>query len=128
MTRSQVYRELPALAENGLAKLGKSGARSSQQYVITPAGKKAFKKWVTTASGADHLRSTLLLRVVNSQTLTDMQRATLIAGARERYTEEFDLAKAAAKEADGPIAKAATQFAQAQAKAALKLIDAVENE
>src|SRR5262249_47780472 len=32
MTRSQVYRELPALAEMGFVKLGKPGARASQPY------------------------------------------------------------------------------------------------
>ena len=46
MTRSQVYRELPALAESGYVKLGKPGARSSQPYSITPAGKKAFARWL----------------------------------------------------------------------------------
>ena len=42
MTRSQVYRELPALAQAGYVKLGKPGPRSSQPYSITPAGKRAF--------------------------------------------------------------------------------------
>ena len=37
VTRSQVYRELPVLAEAGLLRLGKKGARSSQQFVITAA-------------------------------------------------------------------------------------------
>ena len=40
VTRSQVYRELPALAEAGFVRLGKQGPRSSQQYVITAAGNK----------------------------------------------------------------------------------------
>ena len=38
VTRSQVYRELPGLAEAGLLKLGKQGPRASQQYAITAAG------------------------------------------------------------------------------------------
>src|SRR2546430_7720603 len=42
MTRSQVYREPPALAGAGFVKLGKPGARSSQPYSITPAGKPAL--------------------------------------------------------------------------------------
>lgn len=124
VTRSQVYRELPALADQGLLRLGKVGARSSQEYVITPAGKKAFRKWLSAASGQDHLRSTLLLRVVNAHNLTDRQRAELIRAARERYAVELDEARAMAKSADQPPAKAVAQYAQAQAKAALKLIDA----
>ena len=51
MTRSQVYRELPALADAGYVKLGKPGARSSQPYAITPAGKRAFARWLSEAPG-----------------------------------------------------------------------------
>ncbi len=40
VTRSQVYRELPALTEEALLRLGKQGPRASQQYVITAAGKR----------------------------------------------------------------------------------------
>jgi Predicted transcriptional regulators len=43
VTRSQVYRELPALADAGLLKPGKQGPRSSQQYGITASGRRAFK-------------------------------------------------------------------------------------
>lgn len=125
VTRSQVYRELPGLADQGLVKLGKQGARSSQQYVITPAGKKAFRQWVNTESGPDHLRSTLLLRLVSSTRITERQRANLIAAARERYEADIAEAKAAAKEAGDGTAKAVAAFAQAQAKAALKLIEAI---
>jgi len=35
MTRSQVYRELPVLADMGYVRLGKPGPRSSQPYAIT---------------------------------------------------------------------------------------------
>lgn len=128
VTRSQVYRELPGLAEEGLVRLGKQGARSSQQYVITAAGKKAFKQWVNAESGPDHLRSTLLLRLVNAGRLTDRQRAALVAHARERYESELAEAKAAAKaaKADGDATgRAVAVFAQAQAAAALKLVDAI---
>ena len=51
MTRSQVYRELPALAEMGFVQLGKPGPRSSQPYSITPAGKRAFARWLAEEPG-----------------------------------------------------------------------------
>src|SRR3954468_15885239 len=63
MTRSQVYRELPALAETGYVKLGKPGARSSQPYAITPAGKRAFGRCRSEEPGRDSVRSPLALRV-----------------------------------------------------------------
>ena len=53
VTRSQVYRELPALAVAGLLERGEQGPRSSQKYVLTPLGKRAFRAWVAAGRGAD---------------------------------------------------------------------------
>lgn len=125
VTRSQVYRELPALSKEGLVRLGKQGPRSSQQYVITAAGKKAFKSWLLSEAGPDHLRSPLILRLVNAGPLTPKQRASLVTAARASYTADLEAAKAAAKTAEGPHAKAVAEFGQAHAKAALKLLDAI---
>ncbi|MEU3628018.1 PadR family transcriptional regulator [Amycolatopsis sp. NPDC058340] len=125
VTRSQVYRELPALSKEGLVRLGKQGPRSSQQYLITAAGKKAFKTWLSSEAGPDHLRSPLILRLVHAGSLTVKQRSTLLESARASYTQQLDEAKAATKAADGPYAKAVAEFAQAQAKAALKLLDSI---
>jgi len=44
VTRSQVYRELPVLAEGGLLRLGARGARASQQYALTPAGRRRSRR------------------------------------------------------------------------------------
>jgi DNA-binding PadR family transcriptional regulator len=63
MTRSQVYRELPALAELGYVKLGKPGPRASQPYTITASGKRAFGRWLTEPAGRDLLRNPTALRV-----------------------------------------------------------------
>lgn len=125
VTRSQVYRELPALAERGLVRLGKQGPRASQQYIITAAGKKEFKRWATTDPGPDHIRSTLLLRIVNADKLTAKQRDTLIGEARERYNEELTEAKAAVRAADNPADTAIATFWQSHVKAALKFIDTI---
>lgn len=125
VTRSQVYRELPALAERGLVRLGKQGPRASQQYIITAAGKKEFKRWATTDPGPDHIRSTMLLRIVNADKLTAKQRDTLIGEARERYNEELTEAKAAVRAADNPADTAIATFWQSHVKAALKFIDTI---
>ncbi len=125
VTRSQVYRELPALAEAGLVRLGKQGPRSSQQYVITAAGKKAFKSWLVSEPGPDHLRSPLILRLVHAGSLTAKQRVTLVDSAKVTYSAGQDAARNAAKEATDPYEKAVAEFAVAHAKAVLKLLDAV---
>jgi DNA-binding PadR family transcriptional regulator len=125
VTRSQVYRELPALASAGLVRLGKQGPRSSQQYVITAAGKKAFKSWLGSEPGPDHLRSPLILRLVHASALTARQRASLIDSAKKAYAEEQEASKAASKSADDPYAKAVAEFGVARAKAVLKLLDSI---
>jgi DNA-binding PadR family transcriptional regulator len=125
VTRSQVYRELPALSKEGLVRLGKQGPRSSQQYVITAAGKKAFKTWLSSDPGPDHLRSPLILRLVHAGSLTAKQRTVLLDSARSTYNQELESAKVTTKAADGPYAKAVGEFAQAHAKAALKLLESI---
>ena len=125
VTRSQVYRELPALTEAGLLRLGKQGPRSSQQYVITAAGRRAFKAWLTSEPGPDHLRSPLILRLVYSRVLTPKQRAELVGRAWETYTTRLAEARAAVRAADDPYVKAAAEFAVAHVRAVLKLLDAI---
>ncbi|HEY2766359.1 MAG TPA: PadR family transcriptional regulator [Pseudonocardiaceae bacterium] len=125
VTRSQVYRELPVLAEGGLLRLGKQGPRSSQQYAITPAGKRAFKAWLNSAVGADHLRSPLILRLVHAGQLTAKQRATLVSNARAEYLAQLEQARAEAKAATDPYLKAAADFTVAHRRAVLKLLDAI---
>src|SRR3954470_12805890 len=95
MTRSRVYRELPALADAGYVKLGKPGARSSQPYAITPAGKRAFVRWLGEAPGREALRNPVALRVAcgNHQATAQLRElyeqaaefhAAALADAREQ--------------------------------------------
>jgi DNA-binding PadR family transcriptional regulator len=125
VTRSQVYRELPVLAEAGLLRLGKRGARSSQQYVLTAAGKRAFKSWLNSTSGTDNLRSPLILRLAHAGQLTAKQRANLVSSARADYVGHVDEAKADAKAAGNPYTKAVAEFTVAHRRAVLKLLDAI---
>ena len=125
VTRSQVYRELPALAEAGLVRLGRQGPRSSQQYALTAAGKRAFRTWLASAVTPDQLRSPLILRLVHAGSLTPRQRADLVTRARQAYTARLDTARAAARTTTEPYAKAAADFAVAHTRAVLKLLDAI---
>ncbi|MGH3977502.1 MAG: PadR family transcriptional regulator [Pseudonocardiaceae bacterium] len=125
VTRSQVYRELPVLADAGLLRLGKQGPRSSQQYVITAVGKRAFKAWLNSAPGADHLRSPLILRLVHAGSLTSRQRSALVSGAREAYVGQLADARSAAKVVEDPYSKAAADFTVAHLRAVIKLLDSI---
>ncbi len=82
MTRSQVYRELPALAETGYVRLGKPGPRSSQPYAITAAGKRAFSRWLGEPAGRDALRNPVALRVAFGGQHTGAQLQELYAGSQ----------------------------------------------
>lgn len=125
VTRSQVYRELPVLADAGLLRLGKQGPRASQQYVITAAGKRAFKAWLIAGSGSDALRSPLVLRLLHAGSLTVKQRAELLGEAREAYTARLDEARSAARGEQDPYRKAVADFAVAHTRAMVKLLDAI---
>lgn len=62
---------------------------------------------------------------MHAGSLTAKQRTALLDSARTTYQAQLEEAKNATKTADGPYAKAVAEFAQAQAKAALKLLDSI---
>jgi len=127
MTRSQVYRELPALADAGYVKLGKPGARSSQPYSITATGKKAFGRWLAESTGREAVRNPVALRVAfgAQQTATQLQDAYTQASEfhNAALVEARDNAKDAKKAGDD-FGAAALEFAVAYHKAALAWLKA----
>jgi DNA-binding PadR family transcriptional regulator len=122
MTRSQVYRELPALAELGYVKLGKPGPRSSQPYSITPAGKRAFLRWLTEEPSRDALRNSVALRIAfgDKQSATQLHKLqeTAVDHHNEELAQSRELAKEAKKEGN-EYAAAALEFAIGYHKTAL---------
>lgn len=61
LTRSQVYRELAALAEHGLVRAGEPGPRSRRAFELTAAGREAFTRWLAEPPGGEQIRYPLLL-------------------------------------------------------------------
>ncbi|MFC7550220.1 PadR family transcriptional regulator [Plantactinospora sp. GCM10030261] len=122
MTRSQVYRELPVLADQGLVRMGKPGPRSSQPYAITAAGKRTFSRWLTEHPGRDALRNPVALRVAFGPLHTTAQLKALYSTANEYHTEALAFVREQAKEskkAGDKYGAAALEFAVAYHKAAL---------
>jgi DNA-binding PadR family transcriptional regulator len=122
MTRSQVYRELPALAEQGLVKLGKPGPRASQPYSITPAGKKAFARWLTEDPGSESLRNPIALRVAFGAHHGAEALKSLYDQATEMHNRALAEVKEQAKQAKAEgdnYGAAALEFAVSYHKAAL---------
>ena len=122
MTRSQVYRELPALADMGYVRLGKPGARSSQPYAITPAGKRAFARWLAADAGHEAIRNPTALRAAFGKHQTAAALSAAYAEAAEYHTamlaEVRDAAKAMKRDGE-PFEAAAQEFAVGYHKAAL---------
>ncbi|MEV6299555.1 PadR family transcriptional regulator [Actinoplanes sp. NPDC051861] len=127
MTRSQVYRELPVLAEMGYVRLGKPGPRSSQPYAITASGKRAFSRWLAETPGRDALRNPVALRVAFGEQHSGDQLQELYSNANTYHAEALAMAKEQAKEAKkngDPYGAAALEFAVAYHKAALTWLKA----
>jgi DNA-binding PadR family transcriptional regulator len=125
VTRSQVYRELPALAEAGLLRLGKLGPRASQQYRINAAGKRSFRAWLAGPGGADALRSPLVLRLLHAGALPAEQRAEIVRCNREAFGARLASARSAARAEADPYRRAVADFAVAHNRAMVKLLDAI---
>ncbi len=63
LTRSQVYRELSAMAQEGLVEAGETGARDQRPFSLTEAGRRAFGAWAREQPGPESIRFPLLLMV-----------------------------------------------------------------
>src|SRR5690349_12471650 len=99
MTRSQVYRELPVLAELGYVKLGKPGPRASQPYAITASGKRAFARWLSEEPGRELVRNPFALRVAFGSSHAPNQFDSLLNSASSHHTEALAEAREQAKDA-----------------------------
>jgi DNA-binding PadR family transcriptional regulator len=125
VTRSQVYRELPVLAEAGLLRLGRQGPRASQEYKITAAGRRAFRAWLANGGGSDALRSPLVLRLLHAGSLDPEQRSELVDRSRAAYAARLEAARSAARREADPYRKAVADFAVAHTRAVVTLLDAI---
>lgn len=84
LTRSQVYRELAALAERGLVEAGASGPRARRPYRLTDAGRSAFAAWLAEPPGAEQIRYPLLLTLAFG---SHLDTARLLEYVAEHRTE-----------------------------------------
>ena len=130
VTRSQVYRELPGLAEAGLLRLGKQGPRASQQYAITAAGQARVQGVAGRAAVArTRCAARWCCGCCNAGSLTAKQRAELVGASRSARTPPgSSAARAAARGETDPYRKAVADFTVAHLRAMLKLLDAIPTE
>lgn len=108
ITRSQVYRELAAMAEAGLVTAGEKGVRAQVPYTITEAGRAAFLGWLHEDPGPEILRSPLHLKLAFADSLEPSTRDRFVRQHRARNEERlafYEKCDAALDFATAPIEK-----------------------
>lgn len=85
VTRSQVYRELSAMAGAGLVEAGEAGARDARPYTVTDAGLQAFVVWLHSDLGSDVVRIPLLLRLAFVDALDRSRLGQLVTEQRAEH-------------------------------------------
>ena len=89
VTRSQVYRELAAMADRGLVTAGAAGPRDRRPYQVTAEGRAAFDAWLHSDLGAEVVRVPLLLRLAFADRLAEDRLAELVADQRAVHAERL---------------------------------------
>jgi DNA-binding PadR family transcriptional regulator len=105
VTRSQVYRELAAMAADGLVQAEQTGPRDRRPYRLTDEGRAAFSAWLHDEPGPDVVRIPLLLRLAFVDALDPEHLAGLSATQREAHARQlagYREAEAAALAAGAP--------------------------
>src|SRR5688500_8172956 len=89
VTRSQVYRELAAMASRGLLTAEEAGARDARPYRLTDDGRAAFRAWMHADPGPDVVRLPLLLRMAFLDELEPERLQELVAQQRAGHAERL---------------------------------------
>ena len=90
VTRSQVYRELAAMAAAGLVELGERGPRDRQPYLLTGAGRAAFREWIEAEPGTEQIRYPLLLKLAFARHLPADRVAEFVTSHRRVHAERLE--------------------------------------
>ena len=85
LTQSQIYRELAAMATQGLVVADDVGPRERRPYRITDEGRVAFQRWLAASPGPEQIRYPLLLTLSFGRHLQVAQVAAFVAEHRARH-------------------------------------------
>lgn len=85
MTRSQIYRELNALAAVGFVEVESGGPRNTRRHRLTDAGRSALHDWLAADDvGETMVRNPALVRLFFAAEMTADERRALIETGRTR--------------------------------------------
>lgn len=89
LTRSQVYRELTAMAAAGLVEAEATGPRDRRPFRITPAGRQAFQDWLQQEPAEEQIRYPLLLTLAFARHLSREQLRSFLEQHRQTHVERL---------------------------------------
>jgi DNA-binding PadR family transcriptional regulator len=89
VTRSQVYRELAAMASRGLVTVDAAGPRDRRDHRLTDDGRAAFRAWLHDEPGPDVVRIPLLLRLAFADELAPDRLAEVAAAQRATHAQRL---------------------------------------
>jgi DNA-binding PadR family transcriptional regulator len=132
VTRSQVYRELRALADAGLVDAGPPGARDAQPFAITPDGRARLRVWLREEEPRDAVRIGLLLLVAFGRHLPPGRLREVLddyeARHRERRAHYEALDAELAERGEDPFVRATLSFGLHYERAVLDWLAALPPE
>jgi DNA-binding PadR family transcriptional regulator len=125
VTRSQVYRELKSLEDQGLvSRAGSKGPRERLVYRITPAGRREFRRWVARDLVDETRRVPVLLTTFFGRQVPPKRLAAILAAHREVLAEQLAEYRAVERQlADDPFARATARYGIAYCRMAIRWID-----
>ncbi|MGH9245347.1 MAG: PadR family transcriptional regulator [Acidimicrobiales bacterium] len=125
VTRSQVYRELKALEEQGfVTQAGATGPRERRVYKLTPAGRREFKRWVARDLGEETRRVPVLLTTFFGAAVPPKRFAEILTAHRDELEERLAHLRALDKAlADQPPARATVRYGIAYCRMAIRWIN-----
>jgi DNA-binding PadR family transcriptional regulator len=89
VTRSQVYKELRALAAAELVEAGETGPRDRRPYTITAAGRAAFSQWLHADPAPEIMRSPFHLKLFFANHLDSSTLERFVRKYREHNEERL---------------------------------------
>jgi DNA-binding PadR family transcriptional regulator len=136
LTQSQVYRELAAMAADGLVEVGPPGPRDRKPHSLTDAGREAFARWLDAEPAADQVRIPLLLKIAFAPHLSPGRLAEMIADQRAEHRDRLAgyraasdlIARAEAAGSDAridPARRATLEYGLRHEQAVLDWLDAL---
>jgi DNA-binding PadR family transcriptional regulator len=126
VTRSQVYRELTALAAKGLVEEGETGPRARRPYRLTDAGRATFAEWIARPPGEEVIRYPLLLTTAFGEFLGADRLLALVEDHRaihEVRLAQYEELLADPVLADEPYQRATLTFGTRYERAVLAWMD-----